>query len=498
MASVASILFIIIALIAVVAVVGGIIALVVYLTSKSKTAPESTELDENKSFFDGGYFAYIGYHLLVGFVTGITFGIAFPWMCCLLQKWKAKHTVICGKRMVFDGTGVQLIGRFILWWFLTIITFGIYGFWMTLAIKKWICKHTHFVGEEDNNSYFDGRMLGFIGTNILAGIVTFVPFVGVAWSNIIKLKWYANHTVTDSRRLVFVGTIGNFFVKYLVWGLLTVITFGIYGLFMPVKVLRLETENTIDHEHTTEALMKQSEYRNIIRTDCSTFKSNNVENEMEGIKAGITDATSEEDLLALAQNGLRAAQYLYVVRYANEQYTAEPFASLLKASAEAEYAPAMCLYALTNELEPAVKTEYLSKSAEKGQIPAIRNRLIFSGNMGLSSTDQKLKLQQLKNAVRYGDRLIEGGEELTAEEQEILKKCVLAIRRIESSIKAASTGAGKIALIVVAAFVALSLVLGGIMAFLTGRSFSSAPDHNTPAGVTGPAMNDAPAAAPIN
>ncbi len=487
--AVASYLIIIIAIIAALAVVGGIVALVVYLASKSKTAPESSDLDENKSFFDGGYFAYIGYHLLVGFVTAITFGLAFPWMCCCLQKWKAKHTVICGKRMFFDGTGVQLIGKFLLWWLLTLITFGIYGFWMTLAIKKWVSKHTHFVGEEDNNSYFDGRMLGYIGTNILAAIVILVPVVGVAWSNIIKLKWYAKHTVTDSRRLVFIGTVGNFFVKYLVWGLLTVFTFGIFGLFMPVKVLRLETENTIDHEHTSEALMKQSEYRNIIRTDCSSFKSNNVENEMEGIKLGITDATSEEELLTLAQSGLRAAQYLYAVRYANEQYIEEPFSSFLKASAEAEYAPAMCLYALTNDMEPAVKSDYITKAAEQGQIPAIRNRLIFNGNLGLSTADDKAAMPYLKNAVRYGDLLKENNEELTEDEQQIVKKCVLAIRRIESSLKVSSSNAGKIALVVIAALVGVSIALGAIFSLFKVRAgVSPRPnmDQNIPAGMAAP------------
>ncbi len=455
MASSLSVLSILIVLVLAMAIIGGIVALIVYLANRGKEKLVDTNLDENKSFFDGGYLAYIGYSILVAFVSSITFGIAFPWMCCLLQRWKAKHTVICGKRMYFDGTGVQLIGKFILWSFLTIITFGIYGLWMAIAIKKWISKHTHFVGEEDNNSYFDGGVLGFIGTNILATFALIVPFVGAAWSNIIRLRWETKHTVTDSRRLVFIGTIGTFFLKYLLWGFLTAITFGIFGLFVPVKNMRLETENTIDHEHTVEAQIKRSEYRNIIRTDCSAYKSYNVECEMEGIKAGITDTMGEEELLALANGGSRAAQYLYVTRYADGQFAAEPFSSLLKASAEAEYAPAMSLYALTHEIDVAEKNALLDKAAQMGEFSAIRNRMSFNANLGLAQNN----IANLKDAVRYADLLKEHGEELTEDEQSLVKKCVLAIRKIESG-KSVSSGGSKVALAVVAVIAAIVVILG--------------------------------------
>lgn len=477
MASSLSVLSILIVLVLAIAIIGGIVALIVYLANRGKEKPVDTNLDKNKSFFDGGYLAYIGYTLLVGFVTGITFGLAFPWMCCLLQRWKAKHTVICGKRMYFDGTGIQLIGKFILWSFLTIITFGIYGFWMSIAIKKWISKHTHFVGEEDNNSYFDGGVLGFIGTNILATFALVVPFVGAAWSNIIRLRWETKHTVTDSRRLIFTGTVGTFFLKYLLWGFLSGVTLGIFALFVPVKNMRLETENTIDNEHTTEAQIKQSEYRNLIRTDYSTYKSDNVEYEMEGIKSGITDTMGQEELLALANGGSRAAQYLYVTRYAEGNYGVELFASLLKAASDAEYAPAVCLYALTQDIEVAEKNALLDKAAKMGQFPAIRNRMSFCANLGLSQND----IAYLKDAVRYFDLLKEHGEELTEDELGLVKKCVLAIRKIESG-KSVSSGGGKVVLAVIAIIAVLTIIIGLVCSlFMFKRTAVSMDRHDRPA-----------------
>ncbi|MBQ3133595.1 MAG: DUF898 family protein [Clostridia bacterium] len=453
-----------------------IIAIVlVAVLSKSK----NTETAETKdgSYFDGGTLGYIGYSLLVGFVTSITLGIAFPWMCCLMQRWIAKHTVVCGKRMTFDGTGVQLIGRFLLWGFLTIITFGIYGFWMSLAIKKWITKHTHFVGEEDNNSYFDGGIGGLIGTNILATLVTIVPFVGFAWSNIIRLRWERKHTVVDSRRLSFEGTVGTFFLKYLLWGFLTIITLGIYGLFVPVKNLKLEAENTLDHEHTPAALMAQSEYRNTVQNTVSANKNYNTEFEMEGLKAGINDTTDEAALRAAADGGLRCAQYLYVTRYADGQVAEEPYASMLKASAEAGYAPAMCLCALTNETDEARKNEWLDRAAEQGQIAAIHNRLAANAAAGLAATTAAAAYPLLKKAVFYADVLSAADEPLSDEEILAAKQCAMAIRKIDSGKSVSSkVGAGAIIGIVVA-ILALFGLLAAVAALFMGKSMPAVRDE---------------------
>lgn len=459
-----SIVSIILLALAVIAIIGVVIALVV-----SKSNPKELETKEG-SYFDGGTFALIGYSFLVGFVTTITFGLAFPWMCCLLQKWKTKHTVICGKRQYFDGTGAQLIGKFILWVLLTIITFGIYGFWMALAIDKWIAKHTHFVGEEDNNSYFDGGILGFIGTNILAGLVMVVPFVGFAWSNVIKLRWYTKHTVCDSRRLIFVGTVGTFFLKYLLWGFLTVITLGIFALFVPVKTLKLETENTIDHEHTNAALLKASEHKNSVQNAVSMNKNLDTEFKMESLNAGINDTTKEKELLKLANEGLRSAQYLYVVKYGEEKMNEEPFAAFLKASAEAGYAPAMCLYAQTAQLTEEEKNELFSKAAEQGQIAAIKNRMNFEADKGLAENSSAVALPVLEKAVFLADVLELSAEQLSAEEKEKIKKCVLKIRKIQSSKGVASKGsAGLLVGVIVAVVAFIAVVLFGLAAIFNVR-----------------------------
>ncbi|MBU5595192.1 DUF898 domain-containing protein [Amphibacillus sp. MSJ-3] len=100
---------------------------------------------EQSSYFDGGLFQLIGWSILGGIVTFLTFGICYPWALCMVYGWKINHTVIEGRRLKFTGSAIGLFGNWIKWLLLTIITFGIYGFWVTIALEKWKVKHTIFI-----------------------------------------------------------------------------------------------------------------------------------------------------------------------------------------------------------------------------------------------------------------------------------------------------------------------------------------------------------------
>ena len=267
---------------------------------------------EDSSYFDGGFFAYFGHVFLVAFVSGITFGIAQPWMQCWHQKWLCEHTVINGKRMTFNGKGGDLFVKYIIWLLLSYVTCGIYAFWMNVALKKWITEHTNFEGEPDDNSFFDGKVGDYFVTVLLAWLAMYVPFVGIAWSQIILTRWFVGHTVIDSRRLVFRGAVGDLFLKYLLWGLLSSITCGIFGLFIPWKYVKWETEHTFDENCTPEALNAKANYKTQIHTDAVILASGDAA-QLQNIKLEmVNEATVGIDTndLQKINNALRFADIL--------------------------------------------------------------------------------------------------------------------------------------------------------------------------------------------
>lgn len=94
--------------------------------------------------FTGGAATYFGTAVLGFFITLLTVGICYPFALVLMERWRAKHSFIDGKRLVFTGSAIGLFGNWIKWLLLLLITLGIYGFWIAPRIQKWVWEHTDF------------------------------------------------------------------------------------------------------------------------------------------------------------------------------------------------------------------------------------------------------------------------------------------------------------------------------------------------------------------
>lgn len=110
--------------------------------------------------------------------------------------------------------------------------------------------------QERTDSYFDGGLLELIGWRLLAGLITGIT-LGIAgpWGQCMLYSYQIKHTVYNGKRLKFDGKGGDLFVNMFKWVLLTIITFGIYALFIPVKKtkwvisnIHFEDEELIENE----------------------------------------------------------------------------------------------------------------------------------------------------------------------------------------------------------------------------------------------------------
>ena len=98
---------------------------------------------------------------------------------------------------------------------------------------------------QNNPSVLTGGLLGLIGVNLLQALISVCTLgLCVPWGICIKERWIARHTYIDGRQLKFDGTGGQLFGKYIVWFLLTLVTFGIYGFWLDIKMKQWIVKHT--------------------------------------------------------------------------------------------------------------------------------------------------------------------------------------------------------------------------------------------------------------
>ena len=234
--------------------------------------------------------------MLVGLLVFLVLTVVgTSWGSVILLKWDTKHTVISGQRLQFNGNTIGLTFNMFKWTFLTMITFGIYGLWMTIKLRQWQIKKTvsYPDGEEKKEvnpgvSKWDGTLLSMFGAiarfmlvmilTVVAGMAVMVALVGVgvegepdsvmmlvgalvflaltfvgsSWGSVILLKWDTKHTVISGQRLQFNGNTVGLTFNMFKWTFLTMITFGIYGLWMPIKMRQWQIKKTVSYPDSEE------------------------------------------------------------------------------------------------------------------------------------------------------------------------------------------------------------------------------------------------------
>ena len=86
-------------------------------------------------------------------------------------------------------------------------------------------------------SYFDGGVLDYIGYSILVAIICGLTLgIATPWAVCMMQNWKTKHTVVDGQRLYFDRTGAQLFGNWIKWFLLIIITFGIYGFWLQIKM----------------------------------------------------------------------------------------------------------------------------------------------------------------------------------------------------------------------------------------------------------------------
>ena len=94
-------------------------------------------------------------------------------------------------------------------------------------------------------SYFKGGLASYVIlqiTNII--LIVFTLGLAAPWAITRTYRWEIENTIIDGRRLIFNGSAIGLFSHWIKWWFLTLITFGIYGFWVHIKVIDWKARHT--------------------------------------------------------------------------------------------------------------------------------------------------------------------------------------------------------------------------------------------------------------
>ena len=105
-----------------------------------------------------------------------------------------------------------------------------------IIITKYETKYVEEPIGFDSVSYFDGYLYQMVGRIILGFLVTFFTLgICFPFAYVWMTRWECRHTVVRGYRMVFDGKGAELMPRWLLWYLLSIITFGIYGWWNPIR-----------------------------------------------------------------------------------------------------------------------------------------------------------------------------------------------------------------------------------------------------------------------
>ena len=98
----------------------------------------------------------------------------------------------------------------------------------------------------EENTYFDGKMIQRLGWSLLGALVSLVTLgicfpIAYCWLE----SWRLKHTVINGYRHRLTVGGGKLIGRWILWELLTIVTLGIFGLWVPVKVEKWVVARTV-------------------------------------------------------------------------------------------------------------------------------------------------------------------------------------------------------------------------------------------------------------
>ncbi len=220
----------------------------------------STRLSNHQIRFDGTAGRYFGIWIVNLVLTILSLGLYYPWAKTNLRKFIWNETRLNDDKFVYHGTGQELFKGFIITYaalfaLMTLVYFtnwGIILFYLALIVIVPFAMFGSWKYKMTRTSWrgifftFDGDFQEFLKIWFVHGLLTLVTFgIYGAWAWVKLRQYLFAHTKIGQNRLDFVGEGGELFGLNLLGGILMMITLYIYTPWFIKDRFNFAVNNTV-------------------------------------------------------------------------------------------------------------------------------------------------------------------------------------------------------------------------------------------------------------
>jgi uncharacterized membrane protein YjgN (DUF898 family) len=177
-----------------------------------------------------------------------TLGIAVPWAFISYRKRIMHLTYFQDQPLDYDGQGGEYFGELLIGLLLTVITLGFYSFLGFYQARLLRYDANHTLLPDGRRLEFRANGIDFFGQYLLIGLLSAIT-AGIYsfWGYARMRRFILEHTFVDEKPLHFDGTGGQFLGNSLIILLLSAITLGIYGIVCAgnARIIHWDAEHTI-------------------------------------------------------------------------------------------------------------------------------------------------------------------------------------------------------------------------------------------------------------
>jgi uncharacterized membrane protein YjgN (DUF898 family) len=204
---------------------------------------------KNNLEFRGHWTNILGATLVIFFLTVITLGIYAPWGYARFRRIVLNLTYYREQPLQFDGTGGQVFRLYLAIVFFSFITLGLYAFlgFAQLRMLRWDSDHT--ILPDGRRLEYRGSALDLLAQYLLIGLLSTLTLgIYYFWGYARLRRHIISNTYIQGleQPLQFYGTGSQFLGIGLVNALLTIITLGLYAFlgFAAVRLIKWDVDNT--------------------------------------------------------------------------------------------------------------------------------------------------------------------------------------------------------------------------------------------------------------